>query len=335
MATDRPRLGEYVLLGPLLAGRTFEVFRARKGGRLLALRLLRLEHGRDPAAVDAFVARGRAALQFRHAGLLRATQVGRADGRYFVATDYAAGQTLAALLERCRRSGQRLSLGQVVVVAQSVALAMAEGHGQIRPCRAHPGDVLIGYDGAVRLLLAEPPAGMPIYAAPEQVRGQEADESADQFVLAAMIFEMLTLEPAFVAENEFQSLEKLRRAEVPPPSLWNDRVPNEMDDIVRRAATREPGRRYSGVAEMAQALADLRKGFMFGTVDLADLLRRVFPNEVRAEEEARRSAEESIEAAAALRDRLVRAPRALGLGVIYWVGLVVMLAGAWFLATGR
>jgi len=331
---DRQSIGDYVLLGSLPWGRTVEHAHARKAGSLFALRLLRAEHGKDPVAVEAFVARGRAALRFRHPGLVRATQVGRQDGRYFIATEYVAGQTLAALLDRCRRTGQRLSLGHVAAIAHAIASALEQIHPHVRPCHPHPGDVLIGYDGVVRLLVSEVPSGVPAFIAPEQVRGQEASEVADQFLLGAMMFEMLTLESAFSAENEFQSLEKVRRAEVPPPSLWNDRVPNEMDEIVRRAAAREPAKRFPNAGAMAQALGDLQKGFMFGTVDLADLLRRTFPEEVQAEEAARLAAGQSSEDAHAIKDRMMRAPRAIGLEPIYWVGIAVMLAGGAWLAAG-
>ncbi|MGH6692724.1 MAG: hypothetical protein ACREF4_18805, partial [Gammaproteobacteria bacterium] len=134
------------MLGPLHGGRTIETFRAKKAGRLFALRALRAEHARDPAEVETFLSRGRAALQFKGPHVARATQVGRVDGRYFVAGDYLAGQTLASLLDRCRRAGQRLSLGHASAIAQSAALGLAEVHRHLRPCRIHPGDVLIGYD---------------------------------------------------------------------------------------------------------------------------------------------------------------------------------------------
>jgi len=335
MEDKHPMIRDYVLLERQSGGRTMEVFRARRGGRLVSLRLLRDEYGRDPAAVETFVSRGRLALHFGHPNLIRATQVGREDGRHFVATEYAAGQTLAALLERCRRTGQRLSLGHASAVTQAIAEALTEVHAHTSPCRIHPGDVLIGYDGKVRLLVADEPTGFPVYAAPEQIRGQGADGTADLFVLGAMLFEMLTLEPAFRAENEFLSLEKVRRAEVPPPSLWNDRVPNELDDIVRRATARDPGARYLGAAEMVQALVELQKGFMFGAVDLADLLRRLFPEEVKAEAEARRLAEEEAEQAGGKLKEWVSTPRAMHLGAVFWIGLAVLLAGAVWLAAGH
>jgi len=333
MVGDPNRIGEYVLLGPLYGGRTVETLRARKSGRLFSLRLLRAQHGRDPREVEAFVARGRAALQFKGPHLARATQVGRADGRYFIATDYLAGQTLQALLDRCRRSGQRLSLGHAAAIAQAAAAGLAGAHETLRPCRVHPGDVLLGYDGTVRLLVAEAPDGVPVYAAPEQIRGQEANESADLFVLGAMLFEMLTLEAAFAAESEFQSLEKVRRAEVPPPSLWNDRVPAEMDDLVRKACAREPIARFPGAAALAEALVNLQKGYLFGPADLQDLLRRLFPDEVRAEAEDRLGVEEAPDAAASIKDKL--AASKMGLGAVFWIGIVVMVAGAAWLASGR
>ena len=62
------------------------------------------------------------------------------------------------------------------------------------------------------------------YMSPEQIRGMPLDARTDVFSAGIILHEMLTTEKLFRGDTEFALMEKVRKAEVPPPSNFNRRV---------------------------------------------------------------------------------------------------------------
>jgi WD40 repeat protein/serine/threonine protein kinase/tetratricopeptide (TPR) repeat protein len=93
------------------------------------------------------------------------------------------------------------------------------------------------------------------YMAPERFQGL-SDARSDVFSLGLTLYELATLRPAFVAADRAQLLERLLRAEPPPPRQLDDSIPRDLETIILKAMAREPGRRYRSAVELA---ADLRR----------------------------------------------------------------------------
>ena len=64
---------------------------------------------------------------------------------------------------------------------------------------------------------------------PEQIRGMPVDARTDVFSTGIILHEMLTTEKLFRGDTEFALMEKVRKADVPPPSKFNRRVPEALD----------------------------------------------------------------------------------------------------------
>ncbi len=76
-----------------------------------------------------------------------------------------------------------------------------------------------------------------------------------------------------------QTIERVRRCEVPPPSLQNPAVPPELDAIILKALARNPADRWADAADMADALDDVVHASRFQPTHLAQLLYDLFPIE--------------------------------------------------------
>jgi serine/threonine-protein kinase len=160
-----------------------------------------------------------------------------------------------------------------------------------------PANVLLGFDGGVRIIdfgIAQaaissrgPDAvlrGTFGYMSPEQVRGLPVDRRADVFSLGAVLHEMLTGERLFTGPSELAVLDKVRSAEVRPPSARNPAVPPELDACVLRALAREPERRCAWAGDLRDALASWERGPPRGDAPaLARLLASRFRDALRAE----------------------------------------------------
>ena len=58
------------------------------------------------------------------------------------------------------------------------------------------------------------------------------------FSTGIILHEMLTTEKLFRSDTEFALMEKVRNADVAPPSKFNRRVPEALDKIVMKALAR-------------------------------------------------------------------------------------------------
>src|SRR5579863_9226205 len=77
------------------------------------------------------------------------------------------------------------------------------------------------------------------YMSPEQIRGLPLDRRSDIFAIGICLYEMLTGERLFVGDSDFSVLERVRKAEVTPPSQFNRRIPEVLEKIVMRALTKD------------------------------------------------------------------------------------------------
>ncbi len=97
-------------------------------------------------------------------------------------------------------------------------------------------------------------AGTPLYMAPEQCRGQPTDGRTDIYALGIVLFEMLTGQPPFHADNLLGLLYQHVHVPAPPIQQLNPAVPDSLAQITARAMAKVPEERYQSAREMAQDL---------------------------------------------------------------------------------
>jgi len=93
------------------------------------------------------------------------------------------------------------------------------------------------------------------YLAPERFDGQ-GDHRADLYALGLTLYELLTLQPAFTADNRAKLVERVLEASPPRPRSVNPSIPRDLETIVLKATARDPAMRYASARELAE---DLRR----------------------------------------------------------------------------
>src|SRR5205085_1792036 len=159
-----------------------------------------------------------------------------------------------------------------------------------------PSNVRLSYDGDVKLLdfgIAQALMkftseigilkGKFSYMSPEQIRGMPLDARTDVFSAGIILHEMLTTEKLFRGDTEFALMEKVRKAEVPPPSNFNRRVTPEIDAISLKALARDVADRYQTAAQLAADLDALIAGYRFDPKELRQFMRQLFRKEYAKE----------------------------------------------------
>ncbi len=306
--TEPAAFGKYYLLGLIARGGMAEVFRARPrkdSSKLLAIKCMRPQLAREARFVDMFIREGKLALMLRHTSIVGTTDVGRIEGRYFIAMDYIGGKDLTQVLRRCQEENKRIPVPHAVFIAARIAEGLDYAHrlhgDDGRPLNivnrdVSPSNVRISYDGEVKLLdfgIAQALMkftseigvlkGKFSYMSPEQIRGMPVDARTDIFSAGIILHEMLTTEKLFRGDTEFALMEKVRKAEVPPPSRFNRRVTPELDAIVLKALARDVTDRYQTGTQLAADLNKLLIGYNFKPSELQEFIRGLFRGDFHKE----------------------------------------------------
>jgi serine/threonine protein kinase len=123
------------------------------------------------------------------------------------------------------------------------------------------------------------------YMSPEQIRGMPVDARTDIFSAGIILHEMLTTEKLFRGDTEFALMERVRKAEVSPPSKFNRRCPPELDAIVLRSLARDVQDRYRSAEEFANDLRKVLANYRFDPGELKELVQGIFRADFQKEQE--------------------------------------------------
>jgi serine/threonine protein kinase/tetratricopeptide (TPR) repeat protein len=203
----------YTLLRQLGRGGMAEVHLARQESldREVALKLLAPVLASDAASRERFIREARIAANLHHPHIVPIHDVGVGNGVPYIAMEYVPGGTAASLAR------ERATPAVALAVVRSMAHALDYAHGRgvvhrdVKPdniLRRDDGSCLLSDFGIARaadrktiLTLDGFCAGTPQYMSPEQLRGQDVDGRADLYSLGVVLFELLTGDLPFRADD--------------------------------------------------------------------------------------------------------------------------------------
>ena len=121
--------------------------------------------------------------------------------------------------------------------------------------------IATGPDSTSSLIL-----GTPGYMAPEQIKAADIDGRADIYAAGTMLFEMLSPSPIFPNVKSSMELLKLKvslgdRLFTKKPSQLNPRRKPRMDEIILKAVSYDPDKRYGSCKEFQLELREYLKHY--------------------------------------------------------------------------
>jgi serine/threonine protein kinase len=256
LARQFPQLELIELLGQ---GGMGAVYKARQLGldRLVALKILPPEVGRDPAFAERFTREARALARLGHPNIVGVYDFGQRDGMFYIVMEYMEGVNLRqAILAGGMSPPQALAI--VPQICDALQFAHDEGvvHRDIKPENIlldKRGRVKIADFGLAKLFGTaadhtltgdQQVMGTLRYMAPEQMEGTHAvDHRADIYSLGVVFYEMLTGE--------------LPIGRFAPPSKKVE-VDVRLDDVVLRNLEKEPDRRYQHASQVKSEVEAIR-----------------------------------------------------------------------------
>ncbi|PWT80512.1 MAG: hypothetical protein C5B44_05275 [Acidobacteria bacterium] len=287
-------IAHYTIISSLGVGGMGEVYLAHDSqlGRKVALKLLPPGFTMDADRVRRLQQEARVASGLNHPNIITIYEIGRVDGRHFIAMEFVDGKTLRQLIET-RSHGTRdadltgagLKLREVLNIAIQVADALDAAHEVgIVHRDIKPENIMVrqrdGYAKVLDFGLAtltksaanevnhEAPTlaqiqtsvgsvmGTASYMSPEQARGERVDARTDLWSLGVVVYEMVAGKPPFAGSTSQDVMAAILRDE--PKSMWVD-VPDRLRWIVEKALRKERNERYQTAREMVSDLRDLKK----------------------------------------------------------------------------
>jgi serine/threonine-protein kinase len=265
----------YRLVSLLGEGGMGAVYRAEhvRMGKALAVKVLRGDFARDPAAAGRFRAEARIVSRLSHPHTIAVFDFGELPERgLYLAMEYVPGQDLA----RALREGGAFSEARAVGVAQQVLGSLAEAHeagvvhrdmkpANVMLMQARPGeDFAKVLDFGIAKLRDEAGGsttgagavvGTPSCLAPEQARGGPVDARADLYAMGCLVYELVSGRPPFTADSPVAVIRAHLEDAPPPLQQVAPGVSRRLAEVVHRALRKDPAERFATADAMRAALA--------------------------------------------------------------------------------
>ena len=235
-----------------------------------ALKVLPPAFAADPEFRARFIREADIAARLWHPNIVAVHDRGEEEGRLWIAMDYVAGRDTGQLLAERYPAGMPYEL--VVPIVQAVAGALDYAHGSGLLHRdVKPANIILSDDGQRTLLtdfgiarpLGETTGGLTAtgltlgtvgYAAPEQLMGQHLDGRADQYALAATVYQLLTGLPMFRDSNQAVVISKHLNGN--PPALAAQRPElADIDPVIAVALAKNPDDRFPTCTDFSRAFS--------------------------------------------------------------------------------
>jgi serine/threonine-protein kinase len=327
--------------------------------RKVAVKIMHPHLAQDEAFVNRFIREAKAAAALNHPNIVAVQDQGWNQSgipAVFLVMEFIEGSTLREYLNERGRFEFNDAVNYLTPILSALAAAHAIGivHRDIKP-----ENILISKEGRIKLadfglargeiigstMTAETSVilGSVSYLSPEQVQRGVCDARSDVYALAIVAFEMLTGEKPFLGETPIQIAYMHVNEDIPSLRSKRKDLPQALDELISRAANRDPDLRPRNAGEfLAQLLRiaaeiDPKKNQMRLDLDLPvdpirekprskpkrEILTQAITELKESTQEVRRSVDKKQRASRRVRrNRKVALLLAITLGIGGWYTLV-------------
>ncbi|MBF0565566.1 MAG: protein kinase [Nitrospirae bacterium] len=202
-----------------------------------------------------FFNEARIAGMLEHKNIIRVYDAGMESNYYYLVMEYIKG---AGTLKDYCKPQSLLPIEKSVEIIFNCCNALDYAHGiGIIHRDIKPGNIMLTEDMEVKLgdfgiaQIIKTDAtqvgglmGSPLYMSPEQVKEEELSVQTDLYSLGVVLYELLTGNPPFVADNFSSLILKIMNEEPLPMSYYRKDVPRVLEGIVARSMKKNVQERY-------------------------------------------------------------------------------------------
>jgi eukaryotic-like serine/threonine-protein kinase len=264
--------------------------------RAVAIKVVAAARRSDAELRQRFEREAQAIAALNHPNIVTIYSVEHVGDVLFLTMELVDGKPLSQLIP-----AGGLPLERVLQLAAPLADAISAAHQRgITHRDLKPGNIMIGDDERLKVLdfgLAKlkeefPPAesttvapqtitgegrilGTVAYMSPEQAEGKAIDHRSDIFALGIVLYEMATGERPFKGDTSLSLLSAILKDTPRAITDINNRLPRDLNRIVRRCLMKDPEQRYQSAKDIRNDLQELRQALDSG--ELAATVTSVAP----------------------------------------------------------
>lgn len=228
-------------------------------GRQVALKMLH-PHVRDTTR-KRFFQEAMAAAQLNHPNIMSIHDRGEDNGRDYLVVEYVQGKSLTEYIPT--------DIPMVVNLGMQIANALHYAHErEIIHRDIKPANIMVTPEIQVKIMdlgLALPREakrvtapgmviGTPAYISPEQAKGKDLDRRTDIYSLGIVLYEMITGQLPFNADDITALLLQHVQQPPPPPRLVVPDMPPALETVILKTLEKDRERRFQTARSLAESL---------------------------------------------------------------------------------
>lgn len=270
------QVGRYQILEELGRGACGVVYRALDPaiGRTVAIKSIRFNEFPDLAERrqmrERVLREAQSAGKLSHPNIVTIYDVLESDDLAYIFMEYVDGPSLRDAMRRDATPTRDQVLNFLRQIAEALDYAHRKGiiHRDIKPANIMISDKGVDRDGFAKIadfgvakLISHETTqhralmGTPSYMSPEQLEGVAVGGQSDQFALGVVVYELLTGEKPFVAENLAALHYLICKRTAKPVSEANHKLSETVNKVMERAMAKLPEERYASCSEFIGALS--------------------------------------------------------------------------------
>jgi len=305
------KFGKYILLEKIATGGMAEIYLAKAPGasginKYLAIKRILPQYSENPEFIEMFKAEAKIAINLAHSNIVSIYEFGVEKGQFFLVMDYVEGKNLRQIINRIKHKREALHIDQILYIIREVAAGLDSAHRCLdgttgRPLNIthrdmSPQNIMLSFEGEVKIVdfgIAKAESqiestkvgtlkGKFGYMSPEQAEGIAVDLRTDVFSLGIVMWELLANDRLFIANNEMNTLRKIRDCQIPSLRKINPKIPEEIEKICNKILTRDRNMRYQTAAALHRDVSTfLNKHYpSFSPHDFSDFTKTLFADEI-------------------------------------------------------
>jgi serine/threonine protein kinase len=266
--------------------------------RVVAVKAMLPELAQEEKFRRMFLEEGRLIQSIHHEHVVDVLEVGEDKGILYMAMEWVEGDSLHALIAEANKRRPIPAEIAIRLIADTAgglhaAHEVRDEAGELKNivhCDVSPHNILVGVDGAVKLVdfgvasamhqLSEESTalrGKFAYMSPEQTRAAPLDRRSDIFSLGIVLFELTTGYRLFRGETPQDTVNLVRSGPIPHPSQLREDYPKELERITLQALNRDPEQRFQTAEDLRQVLEQylIDERILVPSAGIGGLLKRV------------------------------------------------------------
>jgi len=276
---------DLVLLEPLAAGGMAEVYRARQVGmggfeKTVAVKCILRNHASSKEFREMFAQEAKLCALLQHPNIVQVFANGEVDGYLYLVMEFIDGKNVRQMLNHAIDAKTQVPVDISCFIVTEMAKGLHYAHEfkdentgeslHIVHRDVSPQNAVFSYDGAVKVIdfgIAKAAAaasntrtgvlkGKFSYMAPELIEGHKPDRCSDVFALGIILYELLTQQRLFTADDELQIMKLVRDCKIPDAQTFNPQVDAALKSILLKALAKDPAHRYLTAGDLQ---ADLQR----------------------------------------------------------------------------